>query len=341
MSSMLQPTSITQCPSCGQALRGGELACPQCQWLLHAPRLREIAQEASQLEVYQPLAAAEAWARCLPLLPPQSTQAEQIRGRIDLLVARQAGAAPGLPGGSSQADTWKSVLWKTGGSMLLSIVIYAQQWGGVFATGFVLLILIHELGHVLAMRRFGLKAGPPVFIPFMGAIINLKQMPRNAAEEAIVGIGGPLTGTIGALACFGLYWGIRWRPGMGDSAELALELAYFGFLLNLFNLLPVPPLDGGRVTAAVSPWIWMLGVPAAGAMWVYQWLHYGRLDVILTLLLIFALPRVWNTLRHRQNQGAYYQVSRRASRGIGAVYFGLGLALTGLFVWCHLLLSAT
>src|ERR1041385_2234587 len=94
---------------------------------------------------------------------------------------------------------------KTGGTMLLSIWFYALTWGWWFAVGFVLLIFVHECGHLIVARRFGLKVGAPMFIPFMGAFIALKDAPRNAWMEACVGIGGPLLGTIGAAACEGLF----------------------------------------------------------------------------------------------------------------------------------------
>src|SRR5205085_372286 len=103
----------------------------------------------------------------------------------------------------------------------------------------VVLILVHELGHVAAMRHYGLSASPPIFIPFMGALINLRQPPQDAKVEAVVGIGGPIAGTVGALACYALYLGL---PD-GSARMLTHQLAFVGFALNLFNLLPVPPLD--------------------------------------------------------------------------------------------------
>src|SRR5712691_1515837 len=96
------------------------------------------------------------------------------------------------------------VILKTGGTMVLTIWVYAMIWGAWYAVGFVLLILVHECGHLLAAKRLGLKVGAPVFIPFMGAIIALKEAPKNAWIEAQVGIGGPLLGTVGAVACYGI-----------------------------------------------------------------------------------------------------------------------------------------
>src|SRR5947199_8032375 len=93
------------------------------------------------------------------------------------------------------------ILLKSGGTMLLMIWVYTQIWGWQFALGFVLLLLVHESGHLLVAKKFGLKVGAPVFIPFMGAFIALKEAPRNAWIEACVGIGGPMLGSLGALVC--------------------------------------------------------------------------------------------------------------------------------------------
>jgi Zn-dependent protease len=136
---------------------------------------------------------------------------------------------------------------KTGATMILSIAGYAMLWGWLFGVGFVLLILIHEFGHLIAAKKCGLKVGAPVFIPFMGALIALKDAPKNAWIEAQVGIGGPILGTIGAAACEGIF--------LLTGNPLFRALAYTGFFLNLFNLVPVGFLDGGRIVTALSPWI--------------------------------------------------------------------------------------
>src|SRR5881296_1204082 len=144
------------------------------------------------------------------------------------------------------------ILLKSGGTMLLMIWVYTQLWGWQFALGFVLLLLVHESGHLLVAKKFGLKVGAPVFIPFMGAFIALKEAPRNAWIEAQVGIGGPLLGTAGAAVCDGIY--------LASGNPLFRALAYTGFFLNLFNLAPVGFLDGGRIVTALSPWLWILGI---------------------------------------------------------------------------------
>src|SRR5215468_11548048 len=123
------------------------------------------------------------------------------------------------------------VLLKSGGTMLLMVWVYMQLWGWQFALGFVLLLLVHETGHLIVAKKFGLKVGAPVFIPFMGALIALKEAPRNAWIEAQVGIGGPMLGTIGAAVCELLH--------IATGNQMFGALAYTGFFLNLFNLMPV------------------------------------------------------------------------------------------------------
>src|SRR5215203_3257133 len=140
----------------------------------------------------------------------------------------------------------KLKIFTTSATMLVSVGAYALIWGWWFGLGFVLLLLVHELGHVIQLRREGIKAGAPMFIPFLGAVVAMKQLPRDAAAEARVGLAGPVLGSLGAAALLPVYW--------ATGSELWLNLAYVGFFLNLFNLVPVTPLDGGRAMAALTPW---------------------------------------------------------------------------------------
>ena len=203
---------------------------------------------------------------------------------------------------------------KTGGTMLLSIWAYAMMWGVWFAVGFVLLIFVHECGHLLAARQSGLKVGAPVFIPFMGAVIALKEAPRNAWIEAKVGIGGPLLGTLGAVVCLLLY------PLTGNP--LFAALAYTGFFLNLFNLTPVSPLDGGRVVTALSPWMWLVGIVIAGLLLVKQF------NLLLFIILLTSLPRLFVLFRPKsEDEKRYFEVSPRRRLVMATLYFGLALFL--------------
>lgn len=198
--------------------------------------------------------------------------------------------------------------------MALAIGAYAMLYGWWFALGFVLLIFVHELGHLVAARRLGLKVGAPVFVPFMGAFIALKDAPRNAWIEAQVGIGGPIFGAWASAACFLIY--------MFTDYPLFRALAYVGFLLNLFNLAPIGFLDGGRIVTALSPWLWVVGTVIIGVLMVMQF------NPILLLVLVFSLPRLFSLFRKRTDEEKrFYEVTPRQRWSMGLLYFGLAAAL--------------
>lgn len=146
-------------------------------------------------------------------------------------------------------------------SMIVSIGAYALIYPWGFAIGIVLLLLVHELGHVIAAKRIGLPVSAPLFIPFLGALITMKKHPLDAKTEAYVAFGGPILGTIGATAVFG--------AGYYMDSPLLYSLAYIGLLLNLINLLPIHPLDGGRIATAVTRWLWLVGLVGGLAIIVY------------------------------------------------------------------------
>jgi Zn-dependent protease len=202
------------------------------------------------------------------------------------------------------------VILKTGGTMLLSIWAYALYWGVWFAVGFVLLIFIHECGHLLAAKRIGLKVGAPVFIPFMGALIALKEAPPNAWIEAQVGIGGPLFGSLGAAVCEVIYL-ITGNP-------MFRALAYTGFFLNLFNLTPVGFLDGGRIVQALSPWLWLAGFAILAVM------TFSHPNFLLILILVASLPRLFFLFKKKSEaEQRYYEISPAQRWTMGVLYFGL------------------
>ena len=183
-------------------------------------------------------------------------------------------------------------------------------WGAWFAVGFVLLIFVHECGHLLVARRLGLKVGAPVFIPFMGAIIALKDAPRNAWIEAQVGIGGPMLGTLGAAVCEMIY--------LATDNPMFQGLAYTGFFLNLFNLAPIGFLDGGRIVTALSPWLWLVGLVIVLGMTI---LHP---NFILIIILIFSAPRIFFLFRQKTDEERrYYEVTPGQRLTIATMYFGL------------------
>jgi Zn-dependent protease len=153
-----------------------------------------------------------------------------------------------------------------------------------------------------------------MFIPFMGTFIALKDAPPDAWVEAQVGIGGPLLGSAGAAACLAL--------GLATDTPLLVALAYSGFFLNLFNLVPIGFLDGGRIAAALSPWLWLAG--AAGTL-VLMFLHF---NFILLLIFVLALPRLWSLFRRKSDEEQrYYEVTPSRRLAMGALYFGLAAAL--------------
>ena len=331
-------SAATRCAQCGTPFPAGALVCAQCGRFVHLDRLNQLAAEATGMEPINPWAAVTLWQQCLALIPTDSQQASSVRQRIGML---SAGMMPPAPAASPQRasnatprrpqrdDPLSIALLKTIGSMALSVVVYSwlfrelgQPANMEFAAAFVGLMLVHELGHVAANKYYGLSASPPIFIPFLGAVINLRQRPPNAKAEAMVGIGGPVTGTIGSLLVY--FYALQ------SHSELSLAAAHFGFLLNLFNLLPVPPLDGGRVTAAISPWIWMLGI--AGLIWLFVTdLRDGHSNYILVMVLVYAFPRIKATLQSRGQFGDYYKISRVASWSIAAAYLVLGLSLLFLY----------
>jgi Zn-dependent protease len=214
-------------------------------------------------------------------------------------------------------------------TMLVSIAVYAALFGWWYAVGFVALLLIHEMGHYLAARRRGLDVGLPTFIPFVGAWIQLKDLPHDAETEAYVGIAGPLLGTAGALGCFYL--------ARSTGSTLLLALAYTGFFLNLFNLIPLAPFDGGRVTAAISPRLWLVGAPLLVALFFYS------PSPLLILMAVLALPNVmkaWRGLRSPAEQ-QYYAVRAETRVSYAAVYLGLAAFLAIMCEQLHAELPRT
>src|SRR5438876_4788110 len=147
-------------------------------------------------------------------------------------------------------------------SMFVSAAFYVWLGGWWFGVGLIVLLIVHEMGHVVEAKRQGLPVSAPVFIPFMGALITMKQMPHNAWREARLAIAGPLLGSAGALLLYIL--------GLVYDSQQLKALAFLGFLLNLFNLLPVIPLDGGRIAAALHPALWFAGFLALLALVIYS-----------------------------------------------------------------------
>jgi Zn-dependent protease len=210
----------------------------------------------------------------------------------------------------------KIKVFSTSATMLVSIAAYSLIWGWKFAIGFVLLLLVHEMGHVIQLRREGVEASAPMFIPFLGAVVWAKSLGENAAAEARVGLAGPVLGSLGAAALIPV--------ANATGNDLFQALAFTGFFLNLFNLLPVVPLDGGRAMAALSPWMWFVGFAGLVALvFVFP-------NPIILLIVLFGAMESWRRWKERNTPEAreYYRVSPRDRLLVALVYLGLVALLT-------------
>ena len=209
----------------------------------------------------------------------------------------------------------KLKLFTTFGSALVSVAAYALLWGWPFAAGFVALLFLHELGHVIQLRREGVAASAPMFIPFLGAVIAAKSMGRDAAAEARVGLAGPLLGSMATLVPLAVW--------LATGSDFWRALAYVGFILNLFNLVPVLPLDGGRAMAALTPWMWILGFAGIVALALFF------PNPILLLVIVFGGLESWRRwkLRKTAEGRVYHAIPVRTRVLVAATYLGLAALL--------------
>jgi Zn-dependent protease len=249
----------------------------------------------------------EEWRQYEPIQPRAGTD---LRGILRRLWAPIAAIGAFLAKFGAVLFKFKFLL-----SMVISFGAYLLLGPWWFALGLIVLLFVHEMGHVLEARRQGLPVSVPVFIPFMGAMITMKEMPQDAWREARLAIAGPILGSLGAL--------LLYVAGVAYDSHDLKALAFLGFFINLFNLLPVIPLDGGRITAALHPALWFAGFLALLALVVY------RPNPILIIILLFAgseLWRRWQLRGHPQLQG-YYRVAPHRRLLIGLLYFGLAALL--------------
>jgi len=210
----------------------------------------------------------------------------------------------------------------TGLSMVVSVAAYTWLWGLPFAIGFVLLILVHELGHVIELRRQGVPASAPLFIPFLGAFIGMKSLPEDAWKEARVALAGPILGSVGAV--------VFWVAAEVTGSDVLMGLAFVGFFLNLFNLIPIVPLDGGRAAGALHPALWFVGLVLMVGLVVV------RPNPILLVIVVLGGLDLWNRWRQRGEAGDYYRLSAGQRVTVAVVYLGLvvalGLAMSATYV---------
>ena len=307
---MLPPERAGRCPQCGTELAPALLACPACQRLVHADALTRLAADANRAAA-DPGAALAAWREALDLLPAGSRQHRAVADHIAAL-SRAVDAAGGAATPAPPKPAWAArggalgaiglLLWKfkfvlgvvlTKGkllllgltkagtlfSMILSLGVYWAAWGWKFAAGLIATMYVHEMGHVAALQRLGIKAGAPMFVPGLGAFVRLKQYPADPRENARVGLAGPIWGLGATLACYAVFLATGWAAW----AAIARVSAW----LNLFNLLPVWQLDGGRGFHALSRVQRWIAAGVIGAMLLLT------SEGLLVLLLIAAVAQAW------------------------------------------------
>jgi Zn-dependent protease len=223
----------------------------------------------------------------------------------------QPPSEPAAPQAAPQVDTRLHWFWPII-SAVVSFAVYALLLGWQFGLGFMALLLVHEMGHFVVIRAKGLPAGLPIFIPLLGAFVTMRRAPQGVRDEAEIALAGPLAGTIGGLICLVAYW----QTGM----SVLLPLAYFSFYINLLNLIPVGPLDGARITAAISKWIWPIGLLGVG---IAAWYTHGILLIVLGVFGVFQLFARFGEAGKSQ----YYRIGAGARIYVTLLYFGLAAVL--------------
>ncbi|MHB1797847.1 MAG: site-2 protease family protein [Vulcanimicrobiaceae bacterium] len=213
------------------------------------------------------------------------------------------------------------VFWFAG-SFLLSLWFYALFFGWTFGLIFLLLIAVHEFGHWFAMRYYGVPSSLPFFIPGMGALVNMRGRPASAFHESLIAFAGPLTGTVASAVC-------AWI-GFQTGQPFWLAAAYLGFFLNLFNLAPVMPLDGGRVVGSISPRIWIAGL----ALFLVAIFVFRIFNPLIWILVLLSLPQVWAAWKGRLDP-RYYDIPIGQRIGVTALYFGLAALLFAGMLLTH------
>lgn len=207
-------------------------------------------------------------------------------------------------------------------SAVFSVVIYSLIFGWPFAIGLVALLFIHEMGHALVMKLKGIPVGGVIFIPMLGAAVTMQRMPQNARDEAEVGIAGPIAGAIASSVC------LAFAEATPHMLSIWAPLAYFGFFMNLFNLIPIVPFDGGRVLAAIDRRVWIVGFLGLLAFQVWSWLN-GNNSIWLLFFIFMAATQLWtrNATPDTPQAKAYYSVPVGTRIVLSLLYFSLAAVL--------------
>lgn len=311
--------TVQTCTQCGTQLAPSLLSCPTCQRLVHADQLKVLAQRAEQCaQAQQCTDALSTWREALELLPPDSQQYRAILAKVETLGQQvEAGGSAGAKASPDAATASGHSGWgkavaalsvvgllllkfkflpiflltkaklllvgltkaKTVFSMLAFLGTYWTLWGWKFALGFVVTIYIHEMGHIAALQRLGIKATAPMFIPGFGAFVRLQQYPASPREDARIGLAGPLWGMGAAIASYAVFLATDWA--------IFAAITHVTAWINLFNLLPFWSLDGNRGFRALSRSQRWIAVAVLAAAWAVS------KEGLLILLLIMASVRAF------------------------------------------------
>jgi Zn-dependent protease len=265
------------CPDCQTDIPDQPLSCPNCHALLHAAELESLAAKAQAAANSADFPAARTyWQRGLELLPEDTVQYRSVKAHIAKL-DRQIQAAE-----ANGSSTWKKatgffgpialLLWKLKAlllgltkistllSMFVSFGFYWSIYGWRLAAGLLISIYIHEMGHVIELRKFGIPAGAPMFIPGFGAFIQLRGVNLPPIQDARIGLAGPIYGFAAAALSLAIFY--------TTGAKIWSAIAYFGAVVNLFNLIPIWQLDGGRGFTSLVRWQRATVLATAAALWL-------------------------------------------------------------------------
>jgi len=291
------------CAGCSQEIPDTALSCTQCRRLVHAVDLEVLASRAREAwRVGRFSVERDLWVQSLALVPNDTIQFQRIQSRISEIESQTASA-------SSTGSGWRKAaglgigpvlllllakgkflllgLTKIGTlvSMVLSLGVYWSLYGWALALGAIISIYIHEMGHVMAIRRYGFHASAPMFIPGLGALIQLRTFRLPPIPDARIGLAGPLYGLGAALAAYGVY--------LASGAPIWGVIAHFGALINLFNLIPVWQLDGSRGFHSLSR---TQRVVVVGAAIILGFLMHVKLLFLIALVAVWRVfTRDWQT----------------------------------------------